>query len=116
MVLRAISDSRVLVFCTNKALAEELQQVVNMEGFRSDVVLGKRAGGRSETNFDKLDRFNRGETRLLTTTDLIGTSGIDIPSYTHMLMFDMPDMETYRRRTEGRSGHCLTYFEYDPCW
>jgi len=58
---------------------------------------------------------------LLVTTDVMGR-GLDIPSITHVVVYDMGDIEDYVHRI-GRTargplgeGHALTLFEYDPRW
>merc|ERR1712087_376257 len=64
----------------------------------------------------------RGETRLLVTTDVMGR-GLDIPDISHVVIFDMGDVEDYVHRigrlcrgaTPGQ-GHALTFFEYDKKW
>merc|ERR1711957_297613 len=62
-----------------------------------------------------------GDTRLLVTTDVMGR-GLDIPTITHVVCYDMGDIEDYVHRI-GRTargphgeGHALTFFEYEPRW
>jgi len=79
-------------------------------------------GGRSQdVRLSVLERFKNGDTRLLVTTDVMGR-GLDIPTITHIVIYDMGDIEDYVHRI-GRTargphgeGHALALFEYDPRW
>merc|ERR1711976_754182 len=79
-------------------------------------------GGRGQFVRDAaLEQFKNGECRLLVATDVMGR-GLDIPTITHVVIYDMGDIEDYVHRI-GRtargphgSGHALTLFEYDPRW
>merc|ERR1712151_745047 len=68
-----------------------------------------------------MGNFKHGETRLLVCTDVMGR-GLDIPDISHVVIFDMGDVEDYVHRI-GRlcrgpsgQGHALTFFEYDKKW
>merc|ERR1711920_1076129 len=68
-----------------------------------------------------MGKFKVGEARLLVATDVMGR-GLDIPTITHVVIFDMGELEDYVHRI-GRTarglsvkhgkGHALTLFEYN---
>ena len=76
-------------------------------------------GGRAQDQrLGTLDKFKRGELKLLVTTDVM-SRGLDIPDISHAVFYDMGDIEDYVHRI-GRTargpygeGHALTFFEYD---
>jgi superfamily II DNA/RNA helicase len=113
-----LDGTKVLVFVSRKDLCDEMSYQFNGWGFEAEAMHGgKTQDGRLAT----LDRFKNGDTRLLATTDVMGR-GLDIPTITHVVVYDMGDIEDYVHRI-GRTargpqgeGHALTLFEYDPRW
>merc|ERR1712100_753721 len=81
------------------------------------------AGRTARHREEVLSNFRRDEYRLLVATDVMGR-GVDIPTITHVVIYDMCDIDTYVHRIgrtargtfEGDAGHALTFFEYDPKW
>merc|ERR1712194_425365 len=80
-------------------------------------------GGRKQFERDEvLASFKRSDIRLLVATDVMGR-GLDIPTITHVVIYDMGDVDDYihrigrtaRGQTE-RLGHALTLFEYNRKW
>merc|ERR1711982_108454 len=79
-------------------------------------------GGRKQWDRDEaLRRFKDGEIRLLVATDVMGR-GLDIPTISHVVIYDMGDVDDYIHRI-GRTargpygkGHALTFFEYNSKW
>merc|ERR1719183_1146019 len=78
-------------------------------------------GKKQEARMETLESFKNGDCRLLVATDVMGR-GLDIPTITHVVVYDMGDIEDYVHRI-GRTargphgnGHALTLFEYDPRW
>merc|ERR1719482_1037385 len=67
---------------------------------------------------EALENFKQGYTRVLVSTDVMGR-GLDITSITHVVIYEMPgSVEDYVHRigrpsrSEGATGHALTFFEY----
>lgn len=113
MVLQAVPDSKILAYCSTKNLANELRDTMTNMQIEAEAIHGAaKVSVRRET----LEMFNRGEIRLLTTTDVIGGTNCDMPEYTHMVMYDMCDLDTYVHRLGCRSGHSLVLYEPDPSW
>lgn len=112
-------SNKILVFVGSKTLADELAYTLAGEGFETDSM----HGGRKQWDRDEvLARFKRDEFRLLVATDVMGR-GLDIPSITHVVVFDMGDIDDYVHRigrtcrgNAGLPGHALTLFEYNKKW
>ncbi|CAK0892399.1 unnamed protein product [Prorocentrum cordatum] len=112
-------SSKVLVFVNNKAFADELRDTLCGEGFLTDSM----HGGRKQWDRDEvLAKFKRNEFKLLVATDVMGR-GLDIPDITHVVIYDMGDVDDYVHRIgrtarglSGLTGHALTLFEYNPKW
>eukprot|EP00930_Biecheleria_cincta_P018602 TRINITY_DN1442_c1_g1_i1.p1 TRINITY_DN1442_c1_g1~~TRINITY_DN1442_c1_g1_i1.p1 ORF type:complete len:690 (+),score=166.40 TRINITY_DN1442_c1_g1_i1:81-2150(+) len=112
-------SNKILVFVSSKQLADELRDQLAKEGFLTDSM----HGGRSQTNRDNVfASFKRGDIKLLVATDVMGR-GIDIPDVSHVVIYDMGDVDDYVHRIgrtcrgpSGRPGHALTLFEYLPKW
>merc|ERR1712048_1298816 len=110
---------KCLVFVSSKTLADELAQTLAREGFSTDSM----HGGRKQWDRDEvLARFKRDEFRLLVATDVMGR-GLDIPAITHVVIYDMGDIDDYIHRigrtargNAGLKGNALTLFEYNKKW
>lgn len=113
-VLNASEDHKVLVFVNVKTFADELANKLWEAGFST----GAMHGGKSQdSRLWILDQFRQGKLRLLIATDVIGR-GIDIPSVSHVVIFDMGSVNDYLHRigrtARGKNGkgHALVFFEY----
>merc|ERR1712048_591735 len=113
-----MEGTQVLVFVSRKDLATSMVKNFQAEGFESDTLHGGRA---QETRLGILESFKKCDIRLLVTTDVMGR-GLDIPSISHVVIYDMGDIDDYVHRV-GRTcrgpygqGHAMTFFEYDPKW
>jgi superfamily II DNA/RNA helicase len=111
-------NHKALVFVSRKTLADELTNRLWGEGFQCHSMHGGRS---QDTRLNILDEFKNGELKLLVTTDVFAR-GIDIPDISHVVIFDMGDIEDYVHRI-GRTargpygkGHALTFYEYDRKW
>mmetsp|Transcript_149311 Transcript_149311/g.479462 ORF Transcript_149311/g.479462 Transcript_149311/m.479462 type:complete len:619 (+) Transcript_149311:12-1868(+) len=109
---------KALVFVSRKDLADELGNVLWKEGVNVNTMHG---GKSQDRRLEVLDEFKKGDTKLLVTTDVMGR-GLDIPDVSHVVVYDMGDIEDYVHRI-GRTargpygeGHALTFFEYDRKW
>lgn len=107
--------NKLLVFVSRKDLCDELVKHLWKQGLKCDAM----HGGRSQNcRLAVLDSFRKSETRLLVTTDVMGR-GIDIPDITHVVLYDMGEIEDYVHRI-GRTargptgtGNALTFFEHN---
>lgn len=113
-----LEGTQVLVFVSRKDLATKMAAHFNNQGFTADTLHGGRG---QEVRLQVLDRFKKFELRLLVTTDVMGR-GLDIPTISHVVVYDMGDIEDYVHRV-GRCcrgpygvGHALTLFEYNSKW
>eukprot|EP00931_Biecheleriopsis_adriatica_P054842 TRINITY_DN32311_c0_g1_i1.p1 TRINITY_DN32311_c0_g1~~TRINITY_DN32311_c0_g1_i1.p1 ORF type:complete len:531 (+),score=119.75 TRINITY_DN32311_c0_g1_i1:34-1626(+) len=113
-VLAASEENKVLVFVSQKGLADELANNLWEAGFKAAAMHG---GKSQDSRLWTLDQFRKGELRLLVATDVIGR-GIDIPSVSHVVVYDMGLIEDYVHRigrtARGKNGkgHALAFFEY----
>jgi len=113
-VLSESEDHKVLVFVSQKNLADELCDRLWNDGYKCGAMHGGKA---QETRLSTLERFRQGGMRLLVATDVLGR-GIDIPSVSHVVVYDMGSIEDYIHRIgrtargENTKGCALVFFEY----
>lgn len=112
--LEESEDHKILVFVSQKTLADELSEKLWNAGFKADAMHG---GKQQEQRLWVLDQFRQGKLRLLVATDVLGR-GIDIPAVSHVVVYDMGGIEDYVHRI-GRTargvnakGKALVFFEY----
>lgn len=109
---------KMLVFLSRKNLCDTMVNRLWAEGFKCQAMHG---GKSQDSRLDILDQFKRNQLKLLITTDVMGR-GLDIPDISHVVIFDMGEIEDYVHRI-GRTargpygkGHALTFFEFDRKW
>jgi len=113
-VLGESPQNKVLVFVSQKTLADELSKALWEDGFEADAMHG---GKSQESRLWVLEQFRQGKLRLLVVTDVL-SRGIDIPDVSHVVIHEMGGIEDYVHRigrtargVDGR-GHALVFFEY----
>jgi ATP-dependent RNA helicase DDX3X len=105
MLVAAINEieGRTLVFVQKKRTAAWVCQYLQQYGVVSDEIHGDRTQMQRE---HALRQFRDGRTRVLVATD-VAARGLDVPSVTHVIQFDLPisseDFDTYVHRI-GRTG------------
>ncbi len=101
----------VLVFTGYQEGCEEVGKFLESYGFESDYIHGAMSQGQRNKI---LRKFREGEIRILVTTDLLAR-GIDIPSVSYVINFDLPfQAEDFLHRIgrtarAGRSGQAFTF-------
>mmetsp|Transcript_717 Transcript_717/g.2083 ORF Transcript_717/g.2083 Transcript_717/m.2083 type:complete len:644 (+) Transcript_717:99-2030(+) len=115
----ADETAKILVFVSNKVLADELRDQISTEGFKTESMHG---GKKQYERDESLANFKNNDVRLLVATDVMGR-GLDIPDITHVVIYDMGDVMDYVHRIgrtargpSGKPGHALTLFEYNQKW
>lgn len=89
-----------LIFARTKVRTGEVAEALNARGFRAEALHGDLSQDMRET---VLRRFRNGIVTFLVATDVVAR-GVDIPSVSHVINFDMPqDAEDYVHRV-GRTG------------
>ena len=102
-----------LVFCRTKRRVDELVQLLNSRGYKSDGLHGDM----SQRERDHImNGFRNGDIKVLIATDL-AARGLDIDLVTHVFNFDIPeDPDSYIHRIgrtgrAGRGGIAITLVE-----
>jgi ATP-dependent RNA helicase RhlE len=91
---------RVIVFTRTKHGANRVAEHLEASGVRTEALHGNKSQSAREKS---LDRFRSGRARVLVATD-IASRGIDVPSISHVVNFDLPvEPESYIHRI-GRTA------------
>jgi superfamily II DNA/RNA helicase len=99
-LLRDESMDQAVVFTATKRDADSIADRLNIAGFAAAALHGDmHQGARNRT----LDGMRRGQVRVLVATD-VAARGIDVPTITHVVNYDLPKFpEDYVHRI-GRTG------------
>ncbi|MGB6055097.1 MAG: DEAD/DEAH box helicase, partial [Burkholderiaceae bacterium] len=99
-LLRDASMDQAVVFTATKRDADTIADRLNIAGFAAAALHGDmHQGARNRT----LDSVRRGQVRVLVATD-VAARGIDVPTITHVVNYDLPKFpEDYVHRI-GRTG------------
>lgn len=101
MLLQDEEFSKVLLFVSNKKLADQLFE--HLEDSFPEKVGIIHSNKSQNFRFRAVNEFESGVTNLLIATDLVAR-GVDISSVSHVINFDLPESpEAYMHRT-GRTG------------
>jgi len=101
----------VLVFCKMKHGANRVEDFLNSAGIKAEAIHGNKSQSARER---ALQNFRDGKSRVLVATD-IAARGIDIPSVTHVINYDLPqEPESYvhrigRTARAGREGIAIAF-------
>lgn len=99
-LLKAYGDVYGIVFCRTKRKAKEVARRLYRDGF-SAVAL---EGNMSQPQRDKaMAAFRSGRARILVATD-VAARGVDIDELTHVINFDLPDVDEVYIHRSGRTG------------
>jgi ATP-dependent RNA helicase RhlE len=99
-----------IVFTRTKSRADRVTKILVRKGIMAVAIHGDRSQGQRNA---ALAGFRRGKYRVLVATD-IAARGLDIPSVSHVINFDLPDVsEMYIHRVGrtarmGKSGEALS--------
>ncbi len=99
-LLRDVTMEQAVVFTATKRDADNIADRLNIAGFAAAALHGDmHQGARNRT----LDSVRRGQVRVLVATD-VAARGIDVPTITHVVNYDLPKFpEDYVHRI-GRTG------------
>ncbi len=92
--------SQVLVFVRKKELADEVARELNLSGLKTSVIHGGRSSGERTR---ALEGFKTGTVRVLVATD-IAARGLDIPSLSVVINYDIPHVTGDFIHRIGRTG------------
>lgn len=112
-VLDMAAPKSALVFCRTRLEVDELTAGLTARGYRAEAI----HGGMSQGQRDRvMQAFRSGQTELLVATD-VAARGLDIPTVSHVVNFDLPSApEIYVHRIgrtgrAGREGAAITIVE-----
>jgi len=112
-VLDIATPKSALVFCRTRLEVDEVTAALNGRGYRAEAI----HGGMSQVQRDRvMQAFRSGQTELLVATD-VAARGLDIPSVSHVINYDLPSsLEVYVHRIgrtgrAGREGAAMTIIE-----
>ena len=112
-VLDMAGPKSALVFCRTRVEVDEVTAMLNSRGHRAEAI----HGGMSQPQRDRvMQAFRTGQTELLVATD-VAARGLDIPSVSHVINFDLPSSaEVYVHRIgrtgrAGREGTAITILD-----
>ncbi len=94
---------RALVFCNKKEQAEQLAQWLQSQNISAQVLHGDF--NQAERR-DKTRKFRQGKIKIMVATDL-AARGLDLPSVSHVINYDLPyrgDIYIHRIGRTGRAG------------
>lgn len=100
-----------IIFCNTRNAASELNKKLKKEGYNSACLHGEMT---QEERIRAINNFKKGEFKYLVATD-VAARGIDIPSVTHVINYDIPRYsESYIHRIgrtgrAGKSGTAITF-------
>ena len=99
-LLQDTNIQRVLVFTTTKHGADRVTKDLNKAGIYAEAIHGNKSQNARQR---ALSSFKEGKIRVLVATD-IAARGIDVDELTHVINYDLPNIqETYVHRI-GRTG------------
>lgn len=99
-LLKEFQDGKFIVFVRTKVRVERVVAAMKRVGVITEALHG---GLEQKNRFSILDRFRKGETNILITTD-VACRGIDVPEMDYVINYDLPDNpENYVHRC-GRTG------------
>jgi len=112
-VLDMAGSKSALVFCRTRVEVDEVTAMLNSRGHRAEAI----HGGMSQPQRDRvMQAFRTGQTELLVATD-VAARGLDIPSVSHVINFELPSSaEVYVHRIgrtgrAGREGAAITILD-----
>ncbi len=112
-ILDMAGPKSALVFCRTRVEVDDVTAMLNSRGHRAEAI----HGGMSQPQRDRvMSAFRSGQTELLVATD-VAARGLDIPSVSHVINYDLPSSaEVYVHRIgrtgrAGREGAAITILD-----
>ena len=112
-ILDMEAPKSALVFCRTRIEVDELTAMLTGRGHRAEAI----HGGMNQSQRDRvMNSFRSGQTELLVATD-VAARGLDIPSVSHVVNYDLPTSpESYVHRIgrtgrAGREGAAITIID-----
>lgn len=93
-------DGSVIVFAKTKRKTDEIHDDLKDFGFKVSSIHGGRTQGQRNK---ALQHFRTGKTRILVATD-VAARGLDVPSVSHVVNYDLPMMTEDFVHRVGRTG------------
>ena len=110
-LLKEFQDGKFIVFARTKVRVERVVAAMKRVGVATEALHG---GLEQKNRFSILDRFRKGETNILITTD-VACRGIDVPEMDYVINYDLPDNPeimctgAVEREEEIKKGHAISF-------
>ena len=112
-ILDMEAPKSALVFCRTRIEVDEITVILKSRGHKAEAI----HGGMNQPQRDRvMSAFRSGQTELLVATD-VAARGLDIPSVSHVVNYDLPmSLEGYVHRIgrtgrAGREGSAITVID-----
>jgi ATP-dependent RNA helicase DeaD len=112
-ILDMEAPKSALVFCRTRIEVDEITAILKSRGHKAESI----HGGMNQSQRDRvMSAFRSGQTELLVATD-VAARGLDIPSVSHVVNYDLPmSLEGYVHRIgrtgrAGREGSAITVID-----
>jgi ATP-dependent RNA helicase RhlE len=100
-ILKDEDASKILIFTGSKKMANRVYESLAIEYM--DMVSVIHSNKEQTFRFRAIESFESGEIRVLVATDIL-SRGIDVTDITHVINFDVPDIEENYIHRIGRTG------------
>ncbi len=96
-------EGKVMVFVQYRSQLEHIVEILNKNGIRAAMFVGKRKGFTKKQQEEIIEKFRRGEIDVLVASS-VGEEGLDIPSVDMVIFYEPVPSEIRSIQRRGRAG------------